>query len=425
MHPTADLRDLRALIVDDNSTNRQILHKQLSSWRIENEGVENGSQALSALRSAAEAGEPYDLVILHMEMPEINGMQLARMIKGDSTISHIRLVLLTSAGRCGEGEEARQSGIEAYLPKPVKQSGLYDTLITIVSEPAETIPEEETQLVTRHTLCEWRAGTRARLLVVEDNPVNQRVAARTLEKLGYQVDVASNGREALEALSQSPYAAVLMDVQMPEMDGYEATAKIRRREEGEDVRNGRHTPIIAMTANAMQGDREKALDAGMDDYVAKPVKAEDLDAILKSWVSHEGEAPEPEASRTIPQDGSIQEDLENPLDEEVLSGLREIGDADLLAELVEVFFEDVPPRLAALREATESGDAESVERVAHTLKGSCGNMSAWRMAEICAELQETGVSGDLARAPDLLEQLEAEFGRVRPALEAEVARSQD
>src|SRR5918994_3454584 len=149
--------------------------------------------------------------------------------------------------------------------------------------------------------------------------------------LGLHGDVAANGLEALEALSCISYSAVLMDVQMPEMDGYEATAAIRRREESE----GRHTPVIAMTANAMQGDREKALDAGMDDYVAKPVKAEDLDAILKSWVSHEGEAPEPEASRTIPQDGSIQEDLENPLDEEVLSGLRELGDADLLVELVE------------------------------------------------------------------------------------------
>jgi HPt (histidine-containing phosphotransfer) domain-containing protein len=214
-----------------------------------------------------------------------------------------------------------------------------------------------------------------------------------------------------------------MDVQMPEMDGYETTAEIRRREMSGDGDDGRHTPVIAMTANAMQGDREKALEAGMDDYVAKPVRSEELDEILNRWVSDERETPEPEVPLVAQADDSTSQDSEDPLDEEVLAGLRELGDAELLAELVEVFFEDVPPRLAALREATESGDAESVERVAHTLKGSCGNMGAWRMAQICAELQDTGASGDLARAPELLEQLEAEFGRVRPALEAEVARS--
>jgi CheY-like chemotaxis protein len=327
-------------------------------------------------------------------------------------------------GHRGEGEEARKTGIEAYLTKPVKQSQLYDALATVMGTPVEeeeARPEQQAHLVTRHSLEEAKARSRerlsrARLLVAEDNAVNQKVAVRMLKKLGYKADVVANGLEALEALSRVPYAAVLMDVQMPEMDGYEATAEIRHRERSE----GGHTPVIAMTANAMQGDREKALEAGMDDYVAKPVKAEELEVALKHWVSQG--TPELEASQTASGDGFIREDLEeDPLDRSVLTGLRELqeeGEPDILNELIELFLNDVPPHLKTLQEAVEGKDASSIERIAHTLKGSCGNMGATRMAELCEELQEVGGSGDLARAPKLLERLEAEFDCVRPALKA-------
>jgi two-component system, sensor histidine kinase and response regulator len=310
----------------------------------------------------------------------------------------------------------------------VRQSRLYDAIATVMSQPEGKVstPEQETPIVTRHSLEEAKAHTRGRrwrahILVAEDNAVNQKVAVKMLERLGYRADVAANGIEALAALSRIPYEAVLMDVQMPEMDGYEATAEIRRREEG----GGRHTPVIAMTANAMQGDREKALEVGMDDYVAKPVKAEELEAVLERWVS---KADEDKATVFEAGDGSAvgEDSEEDPLDQSVLAGLRELqeeGEPDILKEMVELFLTDVPPHLAALRGAVEAGDAHSVEQIAHTLKGSCGNMGAKRIEALCTELEEIGRSGDLRAAPAWISRLEEEFRRVRVVFEEEVSKN--
>ncbi len=281
----ADLQGTNVLIVDDNVINRRIMREQLSSWGIHSVSAEDGPRALQALRRAANHGESYDLAILDMQMPGMDGLQLARAIKADPYLASARLVMLTSVGERGDSEKARRVGVEAYLTKPVRQSELHDCLATVMGGPAdEEMPpgERSDNLVTRYSLKEKRAAFRARVLVAEDNLVNQKVAVRTLEKLGYQADVAPNGAEALEALARVPYAAVLMDVQMPEMDGYEATAEIRRRE-NENEGLG-HTPVIAMTANAMQGDREKALEAGMDDYISKPINVEALDEMLKRWI---------------------------------------------------------------------------------------------------------------------------------------------
>jgi CheY-like chemotaxis protein/HPt (histidine-containing phosphotransfer) domain-containing protein len=281
------------------------------------------------------------------------------------------------------------------------------------------VPQEgkERQFVTRYSLKEAKARSRARILVAEDNQVNQKVAVKMLERLGYRADVAANGLEAVEALSRIPYSAVLMDVQMPEMDGYEATKEIRRRDGSK-----RHTPIIAMTANAMQGDRENALDVGMDAYVSKPVKPEELGAVLERWIpqTDEGRSGSEEAAGNgAGADGGATE----PLDQSVLADLRELGDQGFLAELYELFLEDVPAQLEALRKDIEGGDAPSVERVAHTLKGSCGNIGATRMAAICAELEEAGRSGDLPCALALAARLKAELGRVRVALEEQLKSS--
>jgi len=349
---------------------------------------------------------------------------------------------MTSVGRGGEGSEAHQAGAEAYLTKPVRQSQLYDALATVMAKEEEAAaPEEEAaaeeqeeqeeqkeeeekkqQLVTSHSLREAKASSRTRILVAEDNQVNQKVAVRMLERLGYRADVAANGLEALEALSRIRYSAVLMDVQMPEMDGYEATGEIRRREQESD----RHTPIIAMTANAMQGDRENALGAGMDDYVSKPVKPEELGTVLKRWVRELGAVPSALEEETGGA-AAPPVDTTDLLDRSVLEGLRELqeeGEPDILNELIELFLDDVPPQLVVLREAVVGGNADSVERVAHTLKGSCGNMGAIRMAKVCEQLQEVGASEDLMKAPTLLDQLEAEFDRVRTAFEAERLRNQ-
>ena len=240
-----------------------------------------------------------------------------------------------------------------------------------------------------------------------------------LENLGYPVDVVPDGLQALEALSRTRYGAVLMDVQMPGMDGYEATAEIRARE----ARSGPRTPIIAMTANAMAGDREVALSAGMDDYVPKPVKSEELAAVLGRWIhpaNGDGDAATEEAARPAEPDG------QPVLDHAVIEGLRDLqedGDPDLLAELVEVFEADVPPRVAALRGALERGDAGTIERTAHTLKGGSANLGAAKMAGTARLLEEAGRAGDLSTAPALLERLDADFEEARAALSALLLKS--
>ena len=404
----ADLRGLRALIVDDNATNRQILHEQVSVRGIESGSAESGPRALEELRSAAEAERPYDLGILDLQMPDMDGMQLAREIKNDPAISSTRLILLTSVGQRGQGETAQQAGIEAYLTKPVRQSELYDALVTVMGMPVEEASSVETRLVTRHSLREARVGTRVHVLVAEDNPVNQKVAVKMLESLGYRVDVAKDGKEALDALGRVRYDAVLMDVQMPEMDGYEATAEIRRRERAGDISR---VPIIAMTANAMQGDRENALEAGMDAYVAKPVKPEELDRVLKYWISRKDTIPDARISDF--------EAEEAPVDLSVLmrlNSLQKEGETDLLAELTEMFVQDTASRLEELREAVEERDATRVGHVAHTLKGSSDSMGAMKMSWLASKLRGAGVM----EADRLVEELEEEFERVRPVLGATV-----
>jgi CheY-like chemotaxis protein len=274
---------LRVLIVDDNATNRNILIHQTASWKMIPSEAEDGNRALELLRAAAQH-EPYDIVLMDMDMPGITGFELARTIKGDPSIAAVPLVLMTSFGQRGDGQVAREIGIAAYLTKPVRESQLFDCLVTVLDRSGVVSTQSNAatpaKLVTRYALKERETMARKLILVAEDNIVNQLVAARQLEKMGYRADVVANGLEAVEALTRIPYDLVLMDCQMPEMDGYEATAAIRLREG-----QSKHTPIIAMTANAMEGEREKCLAAGMNDYVSKPVKSEALHAMLAHWLS--------------------------------------------------------------------------------------------------------------------------------------------
>jgi CheY-like chemotaxis protein len=260
-------------------------------------------------------------------------------------------------------------------------------------------------LVTRHSLRENRTPLAARILVAEDNEVNQKVAVRILEKLGYRVDVADNGREAVEAVARTHYDAVLMDGQMPEMDGFEATARIREAE-GE----GRRTPIVAMTASAMKGDREKCLAAGMDDYVAKPISPDTVLAVLGRWVQPENPA-------------AAGEETPSPLDPVMIENLRAIdGDGSLLVELIDTFQRIAPLRLAALSKASAKGSAVALERTAHSFLGSCANLGARYMAEVCARLEHLGRGGSTTGARELIQTLEQEYGAVQEALLEEKRR---
>ena len=255
--PRADLRGLKALVVDDNATNRSILRHQISPWGVKVDEAREASGALEMLRSAAGEGEPYDLALLDLQMPGMDGLELARAIKEDRNVSRTRLVLVTSMGQRGDGEEARRSGIEAYLNKPVRQAQLYDVLSVVMGTEEVDEPSEAQPLVTAHSLKE-EARSRPLLLLAEDNEVNHKVAVRTLEKLGYQADVSDDGAEAVEAVSRADYAAVIMDVQMPGMDGYEATAEIRRRERAQrpppDNRHNRQRPARGPGEGAQSRD---------------------------------------------------------------------------------------------------------------------------------------------------------------------------
>ncbi|MEA2541179.1 MAG: two-component system, sensor histidine kinase and response regulator [Acidobacteriaceae bacterium] len=281
--PHARLDGLRVLIVDDNATNRNILIHQTASWKMIPSEAEDGNRALELLRAAAQH-EPYDIVLTDMDMPGITGFELARTIKGDPSVTAVPLVLMTSFGQRGDGQVAREIGIAAYLTKPVRESQLFDCLVTVLDRSGVMSTQSNAAtpatLVTRYALKERETMARKLILVAEDNIVNQLVAARQVENMGYRADVVANGLEAVEALTRISYDLVLMDCQMPEMDGYEATAAIRLREG-----QSKHTLIIAMTANAMEGEREKCLAAGMNDYVSKPVKSEALHAMLAHWLS--------------------------------------------------------------------------------------------------------------------------------------------
>jgi CheY-like chemotaxis protein len=273
------------LIVDDNATNRMILQHQMAAWGISADGAASGQLALEMLRAAAMQDTPYDLALLDMQMPGMDGLELARTIKADPALAALPLVMLTSITQRGHEELVQRAGIAAYLTKPVRQSQLHDCLILVkgTSMAASDVSSRLTHpLIDRYRLAQVKAQNQLRILVAEDNLINQKVAVRLLEKLGYKADVVANGNEVVEAVTRTPYAAVLMDCQMPHMDGFEATMAIRQREG-----SARHTPIIAMTANAMQGDRERVLAAGMDDYISKPVKVDDLATILRRWIPHE------------------------------------------------------------------------------------------------------------------------------------------
>jgi PAS domain S-box-containing protein len=269
-----DIQGKRILAVDDNETNRKIMRAYLRSWKCHTTVVDSGPQALAMLTLAAENGMPFDMAIADYMMPEMDGETLGRAIKANPNLKDIRLVLLTSRGMRGDAARAHSAGFDAYLTKPIKQSQLFNAMVTVFGKPAAVSGAAQEPIVTRHSLAET-VKHKLSILLAEDNPVNQKVALLHLRKFGYGADVAGNGREALEAVKKNTYDLILMDVQMPEMDGYGATRAIRAA--------GYKLPIIAMTANAMKGDREKCLEAGMDDYITKPVNPTKLLETIKKW----------------------------------------------------------------------------------------------------------------------------------------------
>jgi len=400
--------DLRVLIVDDNETNRKIVTHQLRSWGVRHSiEVASGAAALEALRRAVDEGDPFHLAILDMQMPHMDGMMLAEAIQADPILSTTRLMVMSSLGEKLGGAELQRLGIAEWLTKPVKQSRLYDCIANVLDGqnagghgPAIVVrpmPATESN-ITRHG---------ARILLAEDNPVNQKVALRQLDRLGYSAEAVGNGLEVLDALSRIPYDLVLMDCQMPELDGYAATAEIRRREG-----SARHTPIIAMTAHALQGDRERCLAAGMDDYVSKPVKPTELATVLERWISRRAESQPSAPAAPVPATSRAENSSVN------FERLRQTcdGDEQFTRELVDSYLTQTTTQVKQLRTAVTGTDAGRVERLAHTAAGASLAMGMVAIVPILRELEAMGHAKQLVGAAELCERAERELERIKLAL---------
>jgi signal transduction histidine kinase/CheY-like chemotaxis protein len=282
----ASIASMRVLVVDDNATNRRILTHHLTSWGHSVEEAPGGVEALAMLDRAVQAGSPYDAALLDFQMPGMDGEDLAKRIAEQDAYQDLRLIILTSVSFAKDLRALQDAGVMGFLTKPVKPSQLHDCIALVMGGSPSKKPSRNRKLVTESTLLDTALREKTRVLVVEDNIVNQKVAVRTLQKAGFRCEVAANGLEAVRAVEQMAFDIVLMDCQMPEMDGFEATGRIRAREHG----TGHHVPIIALTANALEGDREKCMNAGMNDYITKPVAARELLEVISRWVMHEHES---------------------------------------------------------------------------------------------------------------------------------------
>jgi CheY-like chemotaxis protein/HPt (histidine-containing phosphotransfer) domain-containing protein len=422
------LHGKRVLIVDDNVTNRRILRLHAEAWHMRSHEMATADEALHWLA----AGEIYDLAILDLQMPDVDGIELAQRIRQlPSEASKLPLIMLTSSGRPDANEYSYL--FAAYLTKPIKPSRLFNILVTIFSgQPVRIMPQQEMP----KQLFDRTMGARhpLRILLVEDYPANQKLALKLLERMGYSADVAENGVQALDRLERTPYDLVFMDRQMPEMDGLEATRRIRQREE-ELALPPVH--IVAMTANAIQGDRELCIAAGMDDYVSKPIHVEALiEAISKARpraiTAFDIAAPSPaqpaapeangtgEASFDPMSDPGSDSMSEPVIDRGVLDDLLEMGggDRDFLVEMIDSYLTTAPALLEKLRVSASSGDAATLRLAAHTLKSGSKDMGATTLAAIFAQLENLGHQGDIAPTPALVAEAESLFSQVAAALAA-------
>jgi CheY-like chemotaxis protein len=408
---TPELAGIRTLVVDDNATARAALESDLAGWGLRPEMAGDGPTALARL--AAEAGgiDPFRLAVVDMAMPGMDGLELAERITSTPALADTGIVMLTT-GRPPDGATANRLGIVATVAKPVVGGDLKEALVRLVSAsppesaagPGATAEAYAAPLTA--PAVDLARGFRGRVLVVEDNTTNQMVALGLLSRLGFDAEVVSNGQQAVDAVARTKYDTVLMDCNMPVMDGYEATAAIRRLEGDGALR----VPIVAMTASALVGDRERCLAAGMDDYVSKPVKLGDLGRILSRW--RPPEPSEPAAADVV--------------DGDQLASLRALdgGDGVFLTTLVESFLASSADSLRTLASAIDAGDGAAVSRDAHRFKGEAATLGASTVAALCAELEMLPAPVDRAAAGAVLARIEGEMRRVRDRLQAELGPAQ-
>ncbi len=408
--PSSSLEGVRVLVVDDHAVNRQVLSQQLDELGMVAESVASAKAALARLREAVEAGHPFELAVLDYLMPEQDGLALAEAIRDDESLASIALVMLTSAPEQGDGKRYREAGFGGYLAKPVTSSLLAQTLSAVLGAARSGADEG---LITAHRIAEAAGGEshpgpvafQGKVLLVEDIDFNQMVARTMLEQMGLSVEVAADGQQALERWRQGDYDLILMDCQMPVMDGYSATRAIRA-EEGE----GCHIPIIALTANAVAEGQARCHAAGMDDFLPKPFEQAALKAVLARWLSASevASADEPEAA--------VAEEAVEVIDRQVLEKMEQAMGGAVFAKLVPTFLASVENLLASARQASENGEAAELQRFAHSIKSAAGQVGALALAEQARSLEALAEGGDIDAAGPRLEAMEAMFQQVREAL---------
>jgi len=418
------LKGCPALIVDDNSTNRRILEEVLRSWHMRPGVAESGPAALIQMKRAVAEGRPYRLVLLDCMMPDMDGFMLAERIRQDTGFDDPTLIMISSAPRSGDADRCREVGVARYLTKPIVQSELLDTVAEVFGEPAAGELAETAGDVPR-------PGPTLKVLLAEDSPINRRVAMGFLQQRGYHVVAACDGKEAVDAFQREPFDVVLMDVQMPVMDGYEATAMIRDREKA----SGRHTPIVAMTAAAMKGDRDKCLPAGMDDYIAKPIDPDNLYDKLDSYsqrLPHSAadttagrihESPEERsAAQADETTAGKDESMVNPTDILDLDEAAERipGGPEELKELAQLLVEETSQRLQKMRDALASGDVATVGLEAHPIKSAAAVFGANAVVEAAQRVESMGREGKLEEVKAGFAELEEQAARLHAALRSVV-----
>jgi len=412
------LEVLRLLLVEDNATLSAILCKRLSAWGMSVDAVADGTAALDLLRTRTAAGAPYDAAIFDLHSPSASGVQFMRAIKANPAISHTSLIAASSSVVEATTRPQHSAPADMWLARPIRPSQLLQSLKELRAQrDRNRVSRGDDGAAIEESRARPQPENLVRVLVVEDNAINQKLALNQLRKLGYAADAVDNGCAALELMERGAYAAILMDCQMPGMDGYATTAEIRRRESGR-----RNTIVIAMTAYAQEGAREKCFAAGMDDYIAKPVKLEALEAALARWVPLQQTASSHHSSSSAAAAWNCES-----IDPEVMLELLDLSRAytggDFLGELIDMFYGELNSRLASIREAASHRRLDKLDERAHELKGSCLSLGLARMAAFCSEIEARAREGTAEDAQALLEQIDREASVVRPLLETNRLRA--
>jgi PAS domain S-box-containing protein len=397
----SNIAGMRVLSVDGNPTNLRVLASMLEHWKCRHEEVLDETSALERLHAAAKEGDPFCMAILDMGLCEMDGQTLASRIKEDPLLEATKLVVSLSIANRGDAARFERAGFAAYLTRPIKQSQLCAYLAAVACQESDATVSSFQTMAPHRTAEDCKQQTR--ILVVEDNLVNQKIAIRTLSRMGYRADLANNGIEALRALESIPYDLVLMDVHMPDMGGFEATQCVRASHY--PVLNP-SVPIIAMTACALKGDRESCLDAGMDDYLTKPIQPEELASTIARWISCG--SPDERQCNAHAVDGE-----ESVIFDRSLLLKRVHGDEEIVTEVMEVFLRDIPQQIVILQEAIANGDGMLTERQAHSIKGAAANVGAMALREVAYQIERTAKEGQLNGAAKLATMINDEFNKVK------------